>query len=177
MRRLWGVAVRSGALLLGLAAAACVIGDRFYSSYIYVQFPGKTLMETKAAVVDVLSARGDRKGGDWFIDGRQVQPWVDCPGAATRDACLSSLRPRLEWREIEELRNGELRFEVDILKSGQTVADPRVLIQESEAGGLVRFDFVTMGTPLNAWEAEAYYALKRDLVSRFGSAVTTKDEP
>jgi hypothetical protein len=164
-------------LLLCLLAAACVHAEHFYSSYIFISLPGKPLAEAKAELLEVLTARGDRKGGDWFIEGRRVQLPTDCPGAASYAACLQGLKPRAEWREIEEAREGEVRFWFDIFRNGSIAIEPRVIIEDRGGDSVATIDITTFATPMRRWEVEEYYALKRDLVARFGAAVTTRDEP
>lgn len=161
-----------------LLVSGCVHGDRFYSSNINISFPNKTKEQLLPSILDAGFALGYKKGGRWESNGlslyaacRQVRDnWSECRTRFMENATWVEARERTTEKTIS--------FWFDIVDSeGSIVFEPKVRIEDVVGGSKVEFGFTRMGTQLNPQEITEFYALKHRLTERYGSMITTENEP
>ncbi|MDD2777087.1 MAG: hypothetical protein PHU06_14135 [Gallionella sp.] len=161
-----------------LVVAGCVFGDKFYTSYINVLFPEKTKEQVRLLVLDAGFSSGYKKGGRWESNGlslydacRQVREnW---------SGCRARFMGNSTWAEAQDQTTAkEIRFWFDIVDSeGWIISEPTVKIENVVGGSKVEFSFTSFPAPLRLREKVEFYSLKHLLTERYGSMVTTKNEP
>jgi hypothetical protein len=170
------------AIALSICLSGCVLfmGDPVYFSHINILFPGKTKEQAAALILDVGVRKGYKKGGTWTVDGLIFSEYRERHGCSQLDECSATfIKQKRVWREAKEIRTEDsIEFWFDVLTAdGSHSGSPSVKIKQTDDGSTAAISFMSFLRPFSLEQKAEYFALKQVLVDRFGTLVTTSDEP